>query len=99
MSQPFAVDSARLRALAAEWDDVVSAIATNAGPTAVQAVQPRLPGSHTAWVAGQVARHGAEQLAAAVERIAAMVDATQASASTYDGVDAVQSNVYSGMGN
>ncbi len=99
MSQPFAVDSDSLRALAAAWDDVVTDIVANAGPETVHGVQSRLAGSHTTWVCGQAAHHAVIEVIAAADRIAAMAGATQSSASTYDGVDDVQGDLYSGMGN
>lgn len=96
MSQPFAVDSDQLRALAAEWDDVITMIGTNTGPDAVAACPANVAGSHTAWACTKAPEHMADELAAAVARIREMVGEATSSAAGYDAVDEAQVNVYAG---
>lgn len=95
MTEQFTVDSDGLRALAAAWDDVVSAIADNPGPDLVARCPANLAGSHTAWVCSQTAVHMAQDLTDAVRRITAIVGAATTTSTSYDGVDGTQAATYS----
>lgn len=94
MGESFAASVAELDALGRAWERVADALSVVTGADAVRRCPPSLAGSHTAWVCSQVAPHMADELAAAVQRVAGLSGAASHAGAAYDAQDGAQAALY-----
>ncbi|MCC2307180.1 hypothetical protein [Cellulomonas chengniuliangii] len=92
------VDENEQRALSAAFVTWARAVRETAAPDAMAGMSAAIPGSHLAWVAGQIGAVLQNQISSAEGRLARLADAAQSTNAHYTASDEIPARLFDRLG-